>query len=123
MLVRTDAQGYFELSGVPVGLRTFSAGLERNPAAGIDFPRLGTTRFDVISGAINFVPIRLRAAGRIFGAVIDARGQPVPRAKVAIPRENGFLWTESDGAGNYVFENLALDGYTLSAPSPAVSLS
>ncbi|PYK96334.1 MAG: hypothetical protein DME19_20025, partial [Verrucomicrobia bacterium] len=41
-LVRTDTNGLFQLSGVPEGNRTISAGLERNPAAGIDFPRLGS---------------------------------------------------------------------------------
>ncbi|HAV61010.1 MAG TPA: hypothetical protein DCY13_01425, partial [Verrucomicrobiales bacterium] len=53
-LVRTDANGNFMLEGVPVGRRTISAGLEKDPAAGIDFTRLGSAQADVVSGANNY---------------------------------------------------------------------
>jgi len=120
-LVRADANGNFELEGVPVGWRIISAGLERNPAAGIDFPRLGSTHAHIVAGAANYVVVKLRAAGRIFGKVVNAQGQPVPNIRVAIPVEGGFYWTDADAQGNYVFENLGLGRYTLSAPANAVA--
>ena len=120
-IVRTDSQGLFTLTGVPIGQRTLSAGLEPNPAAGIDFPRLGSASLNVIAGLDNFVVIRLRPAGRIVGRVLDALGAPVPNPRVAIPQENGFIYVDGDAQGNYLFDNLALGDYTLSAPGPAAA--
>ncbi len=120
-LVRTDADGNFTLTGVPVGSRTISAGLERNPAAGIDFPRLGSANVNVIAGADNYVVVKLRAAGKIFGRVTDLNGAGIGGVRVAIPVDGGFYWTDADGSGNYAFENLALGDYTLSAPANATS--
>ncbi|MFM1943956.1 MAG: hypothetical protein RI897_2938 [Verrucomicrobiota bacterium] len=121
VLVRTDGLGRFELPGVPVGERVLSAGLERDPSAGLDFPRLGSQRATIIAGTDNYVLITLRPAGRIYGRVFDAIGNPVPGVRVAIPEEGGFSWTEADAEGNYFFENLPLkSAYTLSAPAPAV---
>ena len=120
-IVRTDGQGLFTLTGVPNGRSTLSAGLEKNPAAGIDFTRLGSVSLNVVAGLDNFAVIRLNPAGRITGRVLDALGQPAPNVRVSIPIENGFLWTDADGSGNYVFDNLGLDGYTLSAPGPEVA--
>ena len=117
-IVRTDNNGLFTLTGVPTGISTISAGVERDPSAGIDFPRLGSASMNVLAGVDNFIVVRLRPAGRIEGRVLDALGQPVPNVQVAIPEENGFLWTDADASGNYVFENLGLGDYTLSAPAP-----
>ncbi|MDH7501179.1 MAG: Ig-like domain-containing protein, partial [Verrucomicrobiota bacterium] len=120
-LVRADDQGGFVLEGVPTGLRTISAGLERNPAAGIDFPRLGSASLNVVNGVDNYVVVRLRAAGRIYGRVLDVRGAPIGGIRVAIPVEGGFYWTDADAQGNYVFEGPGLGRYTVSAPANAVS--
>ena len=120
-LVRSDALGNFELEGVPVGRRTISAGLERNPAAGIDFTRLGSAAVNVIAGQNNYVVVKLRPAGRIFGKVLNAQGQPVPNVRVAIPQQGGFYWTDADSQGNYAFDNLGLGNYTISAPANAVA--
>ncbi len=121
MLVRSDVNGNFQLTGVPVGGSIISAGLERNPAAGIDFPRLGSASANIIAGAANYVVVKLRPAGRIFGKVFDAQGNLQPGIRVAIPQEGGFYWTDADGSGNYDFENLGLGNYTLSAPANAVA--
>jgi hypothetical protein len=120
-LVRTDAQGNFALEGVPLGRRTISAGVERDPAAGIDFPRLGSADVNVVAGANNYLVVKLRAAGRIYGRVTDLNGAGIGGIRVAIPVEGGFYWTDADGQGNYVFENLGLGNYTLSAPSNATA--
>src|SRR6185369_15068144 len=120
-IVRTDSQGLFTLSGVPTGQRTISAGLESNPAAGIDFPRLGSATLNVVAGVDNFVVVRLRPAGRIVGRVLDALGAPVPNPRVVIPQDNGFIYVDGDAGGNYLFDNLTLDDYTLSAPGPQVA--
>jgi len=80
-LARTDANGDFQLQGVPVGSSVISAGIERNPAAGVDFPRLGSTTATIVEGTANYVVVKLRPAGRIFGKVFDARslgGAPRP---------------------------------------------
>ncbi|HSH14446.1 MAG TPA: carboxypeptidase regulatory-like domain-containing protein, partial [Verrucomicrobiae bacterium] len=120
-LVRTDAQGNFSLEGVPVGNRRISAGVERDPAAGIDFPRLGSADVNVVAGANNYVVVKLRAAGRLFGRVTDLNGSGIGGIRVAIPVNGGFYWTDADSQGNYVFENLGLGNYTLSAPANATS--
>ncbi len=120
-LVRTDENGNFTLEGVPVGRRQISAGVERNPAAGIDFPRLGSADVNVIAGAANFVVVKLRPAGRIFGKVTDLNGKGIGGIRVAVPMSGGFYWTDADSQGNYVFENLGLGNYILSAPANAVS--
>ncbi len=119
-LARTDDQGAFILEGVPVGRRMISAGLERGSHPRAPFPRLGSTSAEIIAGADNYVIVKLRPAGRIFGKVRDFLGNIVPNIRVAIPQENGFLWTEADADGNYAFENLPLDDYTLSAPAGGV---
>jgi len=120
-IVRTDSNGLFILTGVPTGNRTVSAGVERNPAAGLNFPRLGSAQLSVVAGVDNFVVIRLRPAGAITGRVLDAIGQKVPKARVVIPQENGFLYVDADEDGNYLFENMGLGEYTLSAPGPGVA--
>jgi hypothetical protein len=120
-LVRTDANGNFQLQGVPVGNSTISAGLERDPAAGIEFPRLGSTSANIVEGQANYIVVKLRPAGRIFGKVFDAQGNVQSGIRVAIPQQGGFYWTDADTNGTYVFENLALGGYLLSAPANAVA--
>ncbi|HKS37006.1 MAG TPA: Ig-like domain-containing protein, partial [Verrucomicrobiae bacterium] len=125
-LVRTDVNGFFTLPGVPTGRRTINTGVERSPTNGpaksnpaFDFPRLGSADVEVLPGVDNFAVIRLDPAGRIVGRVLDATGSnTVPRAKVAIPEQNGFSWVEADENGNYKFENLELKKYELSAPAP-----
>jgi len=121
-LRRTDANGNVELTGVPVGRRNFSAGIEKggHPRAA-HFARLGSAQADVIGGADNFVVVKLRPAGRIYGRVTDANGTPQGGINVAIPVDNGFLWVEADGGGNYAFENLGLDTFSVSAPAPEVA--
>ena len=90
-LVRTDATGISRSRGVPVGNRVISAGVERNPDAGIDFPRLGSAAVQVVPGANNYVVVKLRAVGRIYGKVIDLKGAGIGGVRVAIPVEGGFL--------------------------------
>ena len=58
-LVRSDAFGNFALEGVPVGNRQISAGVESDPDAGIDFPRLGSAAQD------DFVWVEGRGSGRL----------------------------------------------------------
>lgn len=120
-LVRTDTNGLFTLLGVPTGLRTLSAAVERNTNAGVFFPRIGSASLNVVPGAANSVVIRLPAAGRIVGHVYDATGtNPVPNVRVVIPGEGGFQWVNADARGYYAFENMGPGGYRLSSPGPAV---
>jgi len=118
-LVTTDAGGDFTLTGVPTGPRGISAALPRNPAAGVDFPRLGSASVNVLPGTDNFVVVRLASGGRIVGRVLDAAGNPVPNVSVALPEEGGFRYVTADANGVYEFIGLELKSYTLSAPAPA----
>ncbi len=118
-LVTSDAGGNFTLTGVPTGPRGISAALPRNPAAGIDFPRLGSASVNVLPGADNFVVVRLASGGRIVGRVLDAAGNPVPNVSVALPEQGGFRYVTADANGVYEFIGLELKNYTLSAPAPS----
>ncbi len=120
-LVNSDVNGNFQLQGVPVGSAIISAGLQANPAAGIAFTRLGSTSANIVAGTANYVVVKLRPAGRIYGKVFDAQGNVQPNVRVAIPQQGGFYWTVADGSGNYVFDNLGLGNYTVSAPANAVA--
>ena len=120
MIATTDANGAFSLSGVPTGRSTISAGVAANPAAGIDFTRLGNASVDIVPGIDNFVVVRLEPRGRIVGQVIDAAGQPAAGVNVAapLPDGSGFLWTTANDEGVYSFDNLPLREYVISAPAP-----
>jgi hypothetical protein len=122
-LVYSDANGNFQLQGVPVGNATISAGLQANPAAGIPFTRLGSANANVVAGTANYVVVKLNAAGQIYGKVFDSQGNIQPNVTVAIPDPigGGFFWTDADANGNYSFPNLGLGGYTISAPANAVA--
>jgi hypothetical protein len=122
-LVTTDTNGNFQLQGVPVGSSTISAGLQANPAAGIPFTRLGSAQVNVVPGDANYVVVKLDAAGRIYGTVFDAQGNPQPNIEVAVPDPGGggFYWTDADGNGDYSFDNMGLGVYTVSAPGNATA--
>ncbi|RIL00281.1 MAG: hypothetical protein DCC71_18835, partial [Proteobacteria bacterium] len=117
-VVRADADGNFELLGVPTGPRSIEAAVEADPARGIEFTRLGSASLDVVAGVENFTVVRLVPAGRILGIVRDAAGNAVPNVDVSIPQQGGFLWVHADAQGRFAFPNLPLDDYTVSAPAP-----
>ena len=120
-LVTADTNGNFTLQGVPVGSATISAGLAPSASLGVDFPRLGSANLNVIEGQDNYVVVNLNAAGRLYGRVLDAQGNPVGGVEVAIPEPDagGFLYTTADGNGNYSFDDLGLGSYVVSAPANA----
>ena len=117
-IVTADADGNFELTGVPTGRRSIEAAVQEDPSRGIEFTRLGSASVDVIAGLENFVVVRLTPAGGILGVVLDADGNPVPNVDVSIPQQGGFLWVHANAAGHFEFPNLALGDYTVSAPAP-----
>jgi Bacterial Ig-like domain/Carboxypeptidase regulatory-like domain len=121
-LVRTDTNGLFTLTGVPLGTRTINAGLESQFAPN-GFPRLGSSSLDVLPGIDNFVVVRLRAAGVITGRVTDADGHAIPYVNVSIPVKGGFAYVKANDKGLYKFINMAPGDYTVSAPAPPVQKS
>ncbi|MEO7677287.1 MAG: carboxypeptidase-like regulatory domain-containing protein, partial [Verrucomicrobiota bacterium] len=77
MLARTDAAGTFRLTGVPTGLRSISAGVERSlagqPAKSsppFRFPRIGSAMVNVLPGVDNFAVVRFEPRGSIIGRVL-----------------------------------------------------
>jgi hypothetical protein len=119
-LTTTIADGLFTVDGVPTGVRSLSAGLSKNPAAGRFVTRLGSSELDVVPGDSNFVEIRLRAAANLSGTVVDANDQVVTDTiNVAIPQPGGFYWAPLIN-GQYEFLDLSLGSYLVSAPAPPV---
>jgi hypothetical protein len=124
-IVRTDAQGFFEIPGVAYGRRDFEAGVERSVAnqppqsdPPFDFPRFGSAAIEVLPGDDNFVLIRLTPAARVVGLVLDAEGRPMPGAMVCHPEDEGFSFVRADREGRFLWEGLPLgQPYQLSAPS------
>ncbi len=123
-LARTDADGFFTVTGIPMGQRTLSVGVERTLAAGpaksdptFDFPRFGAATLEVLPGDGNFTVIRLTPAARVVGRVLFADGKPKPGAFVCQPTDEGFLFVEADGEGRFEWEGLPLGkAIQLSAP-------
>ncbi|MCC5805059.1 MAG: carboxypeptidase regulatory-like domain-containing protein [Opitutales bacterium] len=119
-LVRTDANGLFELTGVPTGQRNLAAGIEADPAGGIPFARTGNERVDVVPGDSTFTVIRFVPRGSITGRVLDQSGEPVTGINVSLPLDQfSFAWTPVDEDGVYRFDNIALGDHIVSAPGPA----
>lgn len=120
-LVRTDANGVFQLTGVPQGLAKLSAGWE--PTTTNEFTRVASTMVNVLPEVTNFAVIRFPAVGRIIGRVIDATGRPVTGQNVAIPLDHGFAWTPLTADGLFEFPNLPVRDYIVSAPAPPVDIN
>lgn len=110
----TDANGLFTIDGVPAGPATISAG---DPVT----HRQGSANVTVLPGQTVQVVITLEARASITGRVLDANGQPVPRASVRIPRDGGFFFVIANNQGVYKVPDVQLDEYLLEAPGPAES--
>jgi hypothetical protein len=103
VLVRTDANGFFTVSGVPIGRATLNAGVERseeghepNSDPAFDFPRFGSASLEVLPGEDNFVAIQLAPAARITGRVFNADGTPKGGAMICHPTDEGFEFIYAD---------------------------
>src|SRR5690606_23208373 len=102
-VVTTDANGLFELTGVPHGTRMLMAGVDASDAPD-NVTRTGTQQLLVRPGLNDNVEIRLGARGRIRGVVFDGSGvQRVPNVRVAIPADRGFYWVNANQNGEYEF--------------------
>jgi hypothetical protein len=107
-LVRTGADGGFELADVPVGPRTIRAVDEASGRA---------AQADVVvavPGEVVDVRLLLEARADLVGTVRDAEGSPVADLEVFVlgPRN---LSTVTDAAGAYRFDDLPLGPYRVSA--------
>jgi hypothetical protein len=108
-IITADENGRFVIPEVPIGTQTIAGGSEATQ-------RIGTTSVDVFPGQTTEVEIRLQAAADITGRVTDAQGNPVPGALVRIPIPgSGYFKATTDPDGFYVFPNMALGKYTVSA--------
>ncbi|MBI3860214.1 MAG: carboxypeptidase regulatory-like domain-containing protein, partial [Thaumarchaeota archaeon] len=110
-LGKTDVNGHFRIEGVLAGLRTIEAGNPRTK-------RRGSVPVTVLPGQTVLVAITLEARATIIGQVLDASGNPVPRASVRIPRSNGFFFVIANLQGVFRFPEIHLSDYLLQAPGP-----
>ncbi len=121
-VVRTDANGRFELSGVPLGTRTLIAGVDA-PDSKDGITRTGALQLTVVPLGNDEVTLHLNALGRIRGVVFDGSGtNRVPNVRVAIPSPGGFYWVNANSNGEYEFNGFGLGSYIVSAPSPPVKM-
>jgi len=113
VVARTDANGFFTATGVPVGRRSLNAGVERSEEGfppksdpTFDFPRFGSSMLEVLPGDDNFVVLQLQPSARITGRVFNANNTPKPRAIICQPTDEGFLFIFADETGRFSWENL-----------------
>lgn len=111
-LVETDANGFFRLEGVPAGQRSIQAG---DPVS----RKRGEARVNVVPGQTVSVAITLESRATIRGRVLDAAGNPVPRATVRIPSDGGFTFVFANNSGVFTFPDLPLGDYLMQAPGPS----
>ena len=111
-LVTADANGFFRIEGVPAGPRTIQAG---DPVT----RRRGESRVTVLPGQTVSAAITLEARATITGRVLDANGNPVPRATVRLPVLGGYTFVFANNAGVYTFPDLQLGEHLIQAPGPS----
>jgi protocatechuate 3,4-dioxygenase beta subunit len=108
---RTDADGRFEVKGLPLGkkaglhvrhARYASQVLETDPAPAESAPD---------------VTVRLSSGGRVLGRVTDADGAPVAGERVNLMEGMNYAearTTATDGSGAYAFDAVSAGKYTVS---------
>ncbi len=111
-LVQTDANGAFRIEGVPAGKRTIQAG---DPVT----RRRGSAEVNVLPGQTVVAAITLEARATITGRVLDANGNPVPKASVRIPSQGGFTFVIANNQGVFTFPDMTLGDYLIQAPGPS----
>ncbi len=109
-LVTAGPDGRFFIPEVPTGRQTIAAG---DPVS----KRTGSAPVDVFPGVeVEMGDILLKPAADITGVVRDAQGQLVAGALVRIPQPPfGYLKATTDADGVFVFPNLPLGTYLVSA--------
>lgn len=125
VLVRTDTNGFFAVSGVPIGRSTLNAGVERSEEGhepksdpAFDFPRFGSASLEVLPGEDNFVAIQLAPAARITGRVFNADGTPKGGAMICHPTDEGFEFIYADALGKFTWEAIPVGKpFQISVPS------
>lgn len=111
-LVQTDANGRFLIEGVPAGKRTIQAG---DPVT----RRRGAAEVNVLPGQTVTAAVTLEARATITGRVLDADGQPVPRASVRIPQVGGYTFVIANNQGVYTFPDMPLGDHLIQSPGPS----
>lgn len=105
----TDAEGRFELVGVPVyGCYVLDI---RGPQHGRRLVR--------VDGATQPTDVRLAPAGRIVGRVRRSDGEPAAGVVVWANGGEGFARTRTDAAGTFAFESLAAGRYWVGTAAQA----
>lgn len=105
----TAQDGSYTLAEVPVGRVLLSFAKENYQKIGVT---LTEGSFTDAKAEVNISPMRY-AAARICGRVLDARNGDAP-FKGAIVRISEAQQTTTDDNGEFLFENLVLENYTLS---------
>jgi hypothetical protein len=111
-LVETDANGLFRIEGVPAGRRTIEAG---DPVT----RRRGAADVVVLAGQTVSAAVTLEARATVTGRVLDASGNPVPRATVRLPVLGGYTFVFANDSGVFRFPDLQLGEHLIQAPGPS----
>ncbi len=107
----SDANGFFTIEGVPPGERVIEAGNPLNR-------RRGRATVTVLAGRTSSVAIALEARATLVGRVLDANGNPVPRATVRLPTPDGYRFVFANNGGFYRFPEIELASHLVQAPGP-----
>lgn len=116
----TDAEGHFRIEGVQPG--TY---FTRYSAQQYFFPGSGPTGVPRIQVGASGAPLRIEGRmiplSRISGRVIDERGDPVVKARVALTTNSAFWAAQTDAKGNFELGSVipVNTGYSLSVAPPA----
>ena len=73
----------------------------------------------MLPGQTVSAAITLEARATITGRVLDANGNPVPRATVRIPSLGGFTFVIANNSGVFTFPDMPLGDYLIQAPGPS----
>ena len=110
-LTEADENGFFEITGLPVGKFTIYA-------QEFDSPALATMGIEILSGDdVQEIVLTLEPVGTIQGSVFEADAvTPVVVQKVQLRTDGGVMAQRyTDGEGQYRFENYPLGQYSVRA--------
>ncbi|MCU1382351.1 MAG: LamG domain protein jellyroll fold domain protein [Acidobacteria bacterium] len=111
--------GEGRMTGLPTGSYSVAAQVTANAA----YSLRGSATASVTAGATSTVDVTLEPTGTVRGRVTRANGAPSAGSFVRLERSYPFfaVQKQTDTDGRYVFEDVPLNYYTLTAYEPATN--